>query len=162
MMNFTDILVMVGMFALRIGVPVAIMAGMVYLLKRLDRRWEIEARAEQSKRAAQEAVRQPVLPQPAERPGRAEQPAPSRRVPAPAPLPFIPPPAQPTAEQPGLSMAAVAQPCWDVWKCTEETRAKCAAGQHPEKPCWQARFEAEGQVPSECVQCKIFERYPLM
>ena len=152
MMNFTDILVLIGMFALRIGVPVAIMAGAVYMLKRLDRRWEAEARAEQEKRAVREAVQRPAVPQP----------APSRRVPAPAPLPFIPPPALPTTQQPGLRMAELAQPCYDVWKCTEENKAKCAAAQHPEKPCWQARFEAEGQVPGECVHCKIFERYPLM
>ena len=45
MMDFIDLLGVIGMFLLRVGVPLAITVGVVYLLKRLDRRWEAEARA---------------------------------------------------------------------------------------------------------------------
>jgi hypothetical protein len=152
MIDFLDILVVIGMFALRIGVPVAIMAGLVYVLKRLDRRWEAEARAQQEAR-----MRQPLVQQPAERPSRA------RRAPAPsAAIPFVPPPTYPVSSQPGLRMAALAQPCWDRWGCTQSAKAECAATQHPELPCWQARFDAEGKIPETCVSCEYFQRYPLM
>lgn len=151
MLNFMDLLAVIGFFALRIGVPLGITAGLVYLLKRLDRRWEMEARAlqEREKGAAQPAarpgtkIRVPVSPQPT--------------------LPWVPPPAiKPTpAPQPGL-MAAAPQPCWAAKGCSEERRASCAAPQHPEAPCWQARFDAEGAIPEECVNCDAFQRYPKM
>jgi hypothetical protein len=156
MMNLIDILAVVGMFALRIGVPIAVMSGMVYLLKRLDQRWEAEARAQQQARMSQQAAEQP-----AQRPS--ERPAPGKRVPAPsAPIPFIPPPAYPTSPQPGLMMAQPSQSCWDRWGCSESAKAKCAAPQHPGVPCWQARFDAEGKIPEACVNCEYFQRYPLM
>ena len=43
MINFTDMLVFAGMLFLRFGVPLLIVIGIGYLLKRLDRRWEAEA-----------------------------------------------------------------------------------------------------------------------
>ena len=61
MINFTDMLVFAGMLFLRFGVPLLIVIGIGYLLKRLDRRWEAEAWAEQAKAKAAEV--------PAEQPG---------------------------------------------------------------------------------------------
>ena len=154
MIDFIDVLGLIGMFALRVGVPLAVMAGLVYLFKRLDRRWEEEARLQRA--AEQPAVR-------LGRPASVEVPAPSRRVPVPAPMiPFIPPPPPPMGQQLGLSPAELQQPCWEMWKCSESAKASCAAAQHPELPCWQARFEADGQIPDDCVHCKSFQRYPLM
>jgi hypothetical protein len=155
MLNFMDVLAVAGFFALRIGAPLLVMAGLAYLLKRLDRRWEAEARAMRER--AQPAV-QPGAP--AARRGT------TVRVPkAPAaPLPWVPPPAvgQIPAPLPGLMAVAAPQPCWAVKGCSDDRRANCAAAQHPEIPCWQARFDAEGAIPEECVNCDAFQRYPRM
>lgn len=160
MLSFVDLLAVVGFFALRIGVPLLVMAGIVYLLKRLDRRWEAEARAMQER--AQPAARPAVRP--AVQPGR-PRPATVVRVPASQPpLPWVPPPAtgQRPTQQPGLMAAAAPQPCWTAKGCSESLLAQCAAPQHPELPCWQARFDAEGAIPEECVKCDVFQRYPMM
>ncbi len=44
MSTLTDVLMIIGLFTLRIGVPLAVIVSLAYLLKRLDRRWEAEAR----------------------------------------------------------------------------------------------------------------------
>jgi len=158
MISFTDFLVVVGLFILRVGVPVAIMAGLVYLLKRLDRRWEEEVRAEQRARQAIQPAQQPEKSRPTGRP------ATTIRVPD-VKIPFVPPP-PPSAPgirpQPGLVMTPPAAHCWDARGCSEAARGQCAAPQHPELPCWQARLDAEGHIPDDCVNCDIFQRYPLM
>lgn len=159
MMSFIDTLSVIGMFLLRVGVPLAVTAGLVYLLKRLDRRWEEEARAEQrAHEAAGMPAEQPALPQPAERP---EAP---KRAPAPE-IPFIPPPAYPDRrQQPGLGAQAgqVAQRSSNAKGSSADKVAKCGAPQRPDQPCWQARLAAEGHIPEECVSCDIFQRYPVM
>lgn len=43
--ELTEILIVIGMFALRLGVPVGLTVAIGYLLRRLDSRWEAEARA---------------------------------------------------------------------------------------------------------------------
>jgi hypothetical protein len=155
MLSFMDLLVVVGFFALRIGVPLLLTAGGVYLLKRLDRKWEAEARAMQTQPAERSAVR-PSAPKPAT----------VVRVPtSPQPvLPWMPPPAMDKrlAQQPGLMAVPAQQPCWTAKGCSDNQRAQCVAPQHPELPCWQARFDAEGAIPEECVKCDIFQRYPMM
>jgi hypothetical protein len=147
MMSLMDLLVLVGMFALRFGVPLLIVIGIGYLLKRLDRRWEAEAWEQQ--RAAQAAARL------AARPGI------PKRAPV-SQLPFVIPPPPDMRQQPGLVAAPPASRCWDIRGCAESVRSKCVAPRNPELPCWQARFDAEGQIPEECVGCQIFQRYPLM
>jgi|GEM_PF-260809 len=159
MMDFLDVLVFAGMVLLRFGVPLVVLLGVGYLLKRLDRRWEREAWEE--RRKAQEAetpAEQPSVPVSDKRPV-----APVR-TPAPGPvIPFIPPQVRETPRpQPGLAMPRVAQRCSDVKGCSETDRAKCPAPQNPQKPCWQARFDAEGHIPEDCVNCDIFQRYPMM
>ncbi len=154
MMSFLDLVVVAGMFFLRIGAPLLVMAGLVYGLKRLDRRWEAEARA--SRQA--EAVVQPATRPQAPRPGTVV------RVPAPQPqLPWVPPPAVGKLPiQPGLMAAPAPQPCWEAKGCSDAMRAQCAAPQRPGVPCWQARFDAEGAIPEDCVKCDQFQRYPKM
>lgn len=161
MPSFVDFLVFLGMVFLRFGVPLLIVVGIGYLLKRLDRRWEAEAREYAAKQAAQQPAARPEAPRPVERP------AVPVRTPTEAPqMPFIIPPAvikdsRLPLPQPGL-MATPPQACWDVKKCSADKKAQCAAPQHPDQPCWQARFDAEGHVPAECVGCDIFQRYPMM
>jgi hypothetical protein len=148
MMNFIDLMAVIGMFLLRVGVPLGITVGMVFLLKRLDQRWEMEARAE---RKAGKVVEQPAgVPV-----------APSKPVPSPE-LPFVPPPAVPDRRiQPGVSAGQAVQRGLSA-KTSRSEKAQCSAPQNPDKPCWQARFDAEGQIPEECVTCDIFQRYPIM
>lgn len=163
MISFTDILALVGMVALRFGVPVLIVAGLGYLLKRLDARWEAEARAEQrTSRAAEQPAIRPTPSRPAVPSGT--------QIPTPPPMPFIVPAimakqAQQQAQQvqPGLlATPPTAARCWDVRGCTPDQKANCAAPGRPDVPCWQARFDAEGHIPEECVSCDIFQRYPKM
>jgi hypothetical protein len=157
MINFTDMLVFAGMVFLRFGVPLLVVIGIGYLLKRLDRRWEAEAWAEQAKaQTAEIPAEQPAVPSP--------RPTVPARTPVPAPvLPFIPPPVRETPRpQPGMTVSRSGQPCYDVKGCSDTSKAQCAAPQHPEKPCWQARFDAEGAIPEDCVGCDIFQHYPMM
>ena len=166
MIDFVDIAVFAGMVFLRVGVPLLILVGAGYLLKRLDRRWEAEARQYQAKMAAE----QPELPAP--------QPSAPARQPGkqpitPQPLPFVPPPSPAKEQRPALyaqagvaaaksGMSASAKHCWDEHGCSESKMGACAAPSHPDQPCWQARFNAEGHIPEECVSCDIFQRYPSM
>lgn len=154
MLSFADLLTVVGFFFLRIGVPLLATAGIVYLLKRLDRRWEAEARAAQRAEAAKQPTVQP-------RPVKSST---VIRVPVTPQLPWVPPPAVGgrISQQPGLMAAPAPQPCWQTKGCGDSQRAQCAAPKHPETPCWQARFDAEGAIPEACVNCETFQRYPTM
>ena len=162
MFNFADFLGVVGLFLLRVGIPLAVTAGIVYFLKRLDRRWEEEARAAQrDAEYAEQPAQRPAVP------ASTERPVVPARAPMP-PMPFIIPPGR--SNVPGVGRvqmsaglaAQVPQHCWDVRGCGETAKAACAAPQHPEMPCWQARFGAEGEIPEDCVHCDLFQRYPLM
>jgi hypothetical protein len=51
-----EILVVVGLFILRLGVPLAIMLAIGYGLRRLDARWEAEATARREREAVPPAV----------------------------------------------------------------------------------------------------------
>jgi hypothetical protein len=151
-MNFIDLMAVVGFFLLRVGVPLAITVGVVYLLKRLDRRWEMEARAQ--KEAGKPAEQPAVGPQ-------VEVPATPKPAPAPE-LPFIPPPAAPDRRIPtGVAAGAAVQPGLST-RAGRPAKALCDAPQNAGKPCWQTRLDAEGQIPEECVNCDIFQRYPIM
>jgi len=106
MLDFLDILGLMVMVLLRFGIPLGVMAVAAYFLKRLDARWEAEARAsEEAARAAEQpaATQQPAVPARPAQPAATRQ----RRAPAPGPLPtFVPPPpARPIYQQPGLMMA---------------------------------------------------------
>lgn len=157
MPSFVDFMVFLGMALLRFGGPLLVIVGLGYLLKRLDRRWEAEAR----EYAAQHAAKQPEAPKPAERPA-----APVRK-PAQVPqMPFIiPPPVigdqRQQVAQPGM-MAPVAESDRGAKRSAGGGQPLCSAPQNADKPCWQTRLEAEGQIPDECVNCDIFQRHPIM
>ncbi len=46
MEGLSEILVVIGMFVLRLGLPVGVSVAIGYLLRRLDSRWEAEAQAQ--------------------------------------------------------------------------------------------------------------------
>lgn len=157
MPNFVDFLVFLGMVMLRFGAPLLVVVGLGYLLKRLDKRWEAEAREYAAKHASEQPAARPEAPRPT---------LPARQPVQTPQMPFIIPPpstrdSRQQLAQPGI-MAAVGKPCWDAKGCGDTAKAQCAAPQHPDQPCWQARFDAEGQIPDECVGCEIFQRHPIM
>lgn len=118
MSGFDATLVMVALFALRCVAPLAITAGLGYLMNRLVDRWETA-----------EALEPAPLPEP--------EPAPApRRQPQP---------------QPVLSLLSL--PCWVTNSCPEKKRKGCPACGRDDVPCWQARLEAEGILPSSCPDC---------
>lgn len=52
--------------------------------------------------------------------------------------------------------------CWDINKCSQESRATCDAYKHPEVPCWQYyRQNNHGQLMQGCLLCKVFRRAPI-
>jgi hypothetical protein len=156
MLSVTDGLILIGMFLLRFGVPLAIVVGLGYLLKRLDRRWEREAREMQ---AASEGI-QPAAQQPA---APAPRPQPARRSGMDVPGPQLPfdPAGLGRRVQPGPALTAAPQRhCWDVKGCTAEQMTHCAAPKNPDMPCWQARSQAERQMPETCFDCNIYKDYP--
>jgi len=46
--------------------------------------------------------------------------------------------------------------CWSLKGCDETTRANCAAPKQPDIPCWLARRQSEGKLPTECYNCAQF------
>ncbi len=129
-MRLLDFLTILGFFLLRIGIPLLITFGVGYFLRRLDARWEREAR--------QEATR----PQP--------RPAPHLDLSLPTANRGLPAP---------LAAAGADhfhQPCWDLRDCEPQQRQNCPAALHPEMPCWLTRREMEGKIPEACVHCVLF------
>lgn len=53
-----EVLVVIGMFVLRLGVPLLIALTVGYLLRRLDSRWEAEAQSEAQLRREMEAAQE--------------------------------------------------------------------------------------------------------
>jgi hypothetical protein len=155
MPSFLDLLVVIGMMFLRIGVPILVVALIAVALKRLDARWEREA-GKYATRQPKKGVAAPI---------RKPQPQPQPQV------PFIPPAAiKDNRIQPGVSAgvavpapikaAPATQACWDAKGCSPAAQATCSAPAHPDMPCWQARFEAEGSIPADCANCDVFQRSP--
>jgi hypothetical protein len=110
-----EILVIVGMFMLRLGVPLAITLAVGYWLRRLDARWQAEALAqwEQEKTPAELA-----------------------------------------------SLKTTEQPCWEIKRCDEGSRAQCPACKLLDIPCWVARLRATSRLPRECYNCELFSMSP--
>jgi hypothetical protein len=65
--------------------------------------------------------------------------------------------------QPILPAAKVADsaaknlPCWLIRNCDEKKRAGCPAHNEPSLPCWIARLMSEGDLPSSCPDCPIYD-----
>jgi len=127
--TFIDTMVMIGFFVLRLGVPLLLVFGVGYLLRRLDAKWEAE------------------LWQQAEK-----SPRPVARPTSPRPRP------QPVGQTVHLLTAqdVFGQPCWDIKDCAPEMLEHCPAVASPEMPCWLARQESEGQLPKACYNCSIY------
>ncbi len=129
------------LFALRILVPIAVIVLLVYALRRLDKRWEDEARMS-IKRDTGVPARPAVTP--ALRRGIADRAGPQ--------LPFDPARLVPLT-------AGSEKPCWEVKGCSDAARQKCLAAKSPDAPCWQAFMAAEGNIPERCVDCQVFQSY---
>jgi hypothetical protein len=129
----TNVLLIVLLFALRLGIPVLVTVLIAYGLRRLDAKWQAEAEAEEK------ALNKPLAPQPQ------PQPQPARSG-------ITPPMRQPIP----VAMAG-GQPCWSVKGCSESMRATCAAFNQPNVPCWTARMNAEGRLPAGCQDCKLYQ-----
>ncbi len=169
MISFSDILAVIGLFVLRIGVPIAVVAGLAYALKRLDKRWQAEAEEQltaqppavrPATQPAKQPVKQPAVSVPAAAAAAKAAAAERERVrvdKAGRPLPF-----DPTSLQPGLVARAEGRACWDVKGCAKSAYEQCAAYANPTQACWQARLEAEGKIPDACPSCEIFQRYPMI
>lgn len=162
MPNFVDFLVFLGTVMLRFGIPLVVVAGLGYLLKQLDKRWEAEAHEYAAKQAAEQPAIQPEAPQPVKRPALPV------RKPTEAPqMPFIIPPAairdqRQQVAQPGM-MAPIAESGRSASRSVgASSKAQCSAPQSADRPCWQTRLEAEGRIPDECVNCDIFQRHPVV
>lgn len=128
----TEILYIVGLFVLRLGIPLAITLIIAYFLRRLDAKWEDEARSEQEAgRVTREVEEEKTVS---------------------VPLAHVPPPAPISA-----AFDSYGKPCWEINKdCNPIKMEHCPAYQDPSVPCWQARRQAEGRIPVECYHCEIF------
>ncbi len=153
-------LVLIGLFILRILVPVALTVGLGYLLLRLDKRWQEEAQK------AREEVDEDLVDEQSNVPSR--EPAQPMEVPTGLSWGSSLPPRQPAfalqerAEKavniPPVLPALAEAPCWMIQNCDPAKRVKCAATQHPEMPCWLARLQDEGVLPASCPQCQLFNQ----
>ncbi|MCB0255383.1 MAG: hypothetical protein KDI55_16795 [Anaerolineae bacterium] len=133
MESLTNIWSIVLLFVLRLGVPIFITLFIGYLLKRLDARWQAEAR--ESRKAAEAAAAKKPL--------------------------AVPKPAGQRSIQPLYALdASGVLPCWKVKGCTAAMQAACAASHQPNVACWQARTTAEGRLPSECKGCELHVPVP--
>lgn len=145
-----DIFAVLGMFFLRLGVPLLLVIGVGYLLRRLDARWEAEAREHANAALPAKAAQRPGTGLPAQspiQPGQRPLPA---GWPQPQRLPAF------ASGAPASVIDTFGQPCWALNGCSETGRQQCPAYQQPGSPCWLARFQAEGKLPEACPQCPIY------
>ncbi len=127
----TEILYIVGLFVLRLGIPLAIILVIAYFLRRLDTKWEDEARSEQEAgRVTREVEEKEAVS------------VPLAHMPSPAPIP--------------AALDSYGKPCWEIKDCDPIAVEQCPAHQNPNIPCWQARREEEGKIPLECYHCELF------
>ncbi len=134
----TDIFAILGMFFLRLGVPLLLVFGVGYLLRRLDAQWEAEAREQTGTNVRQGQEQQRPGRRPSERPA----PAVPQRLPA--------------APAYASVIDIFGQPCWAINDCDAAARENCPAYHQPGSPCWLARFQEEGHLPDGCQQCAIY------
>jgi hypothetical protein len=129
----------IGLFILRLGVPLAITLAIGYWLRRLDAKWQAEAQAQ---RPIAQGV-QPSL-------GDGSLIAKEKEV-----LGL----GETSGERGNLSLKSFrinAQPCWLIKDCPESIRLSCPAYQYPYLACWMARYRATGQIPPQCYNCDLF------
>jgi len=131
MNSLAEVLYIIGLFVLRLGVPALIILAISYFLRRLDDRWEAEARSEQE---AGGATRQVA--------GQERNAVSLPHSPLSEPLP--------------TAFDSVGKPCWQIQDCDSIAVEGCPAHQDPNLLCWQARREAEGKIPLECYHCERF------
>lgn len=110
--------VLVGLFALRCILPLAITLAFGFLMNRLVDRWQ-----------AEEAESHEDVPE-----------------------------VEPSVPDSlgGIKLPAVTIPCWVFNNCEESKRHDCAAYKQPGIPCFLARLQSEGKMPSDCPDCEMY------
>jgi hypothetical protein len=112
-----EAIIILALFILRLGVPLLIILAVGYWLRRLDAKWQAEARAQAEANESQKAE----------------------------------------ANEPEIEpFRIIKEPCWLLKKCSETIYTQCPAYQHPDLPCWLARYQATGRLPAGCPYCQIF------
>ncbi len=135
MTSLTEITYILGLFVLRLGIPIVVTLTIAYFLHRLDARWEREALMEQeTARAMKEAEKRKGISVPPLQPS----------MPAPMPIAFD----------------SYGKPCWEIKDCGAIEMTECPAEQNSSVPCWQARRQEQGHIPLECYHCEIFLAAP--
>lgn len=140
--RLSDALVIIGLFVLRLGVPLSLTLAIGYALRRLDARWQAEAETRARAGSGDE-------PETFERVHPQQQPKSSVWSVVRQPVP-----------QPALVADSAGAPCWSLKGCTEAMRLGCAATYQLGIPCWEARRRAEGRLPATCKGCDLYRPYP--
>lgn len=129
--------IIVGIFILRLGAPLAITVAVGYWLRRLDTKWQAEALAWRATNLAQQAIK-------AEREAKIQAKIQAETK------------AEIDAE-PVLDMLyVIEQPCWVFNQCPKALYCQCPAYQSPNLPCWMARYRANHALPAKCYTCELF------
>lgn len=123
-----ELFILLGLLALRIGVPLAVIGLITWWLTRLDRKWQAEpivrpdSYAEVVAAASGAALRDGAEPE-------------SR-----------------------LRRPIIQVPCWVFRACPPERCGKCAVykAQGCDQPCWRIHLTNEGRLPPRCRTCAIF------
>lgn len=71
---------------------------------------------------------------------------------------------QTSASEPSLAIAQIMVEncgCWLVKNCSDEQKARCAAYQQQDRPCWQVMREDHGQMKEACLGCEVFKSAPV-
>ena len=71
---------------------------------------------------------------------------------------------QSSAGEPSLAIARIIvenSGCWLTKNCSQELRARCAAYQHRDKPCWMVMRDDHGQMKETCLGCEVFKSAPV-
>ncbi len=129
----SHLLLLLLLFVLRFGVPLALLALLAYGLRRLDERWQEEGRAQQQ-------VDPPPLPDTGV--GNLSQAATG-------PQPLM-------AQGPITKRQVLSTPCWQIKQCSEQERLSCPAFSDPSTLCWLARRQETGYIPYGCYRCSLF------
>lgn len=123
---FFNSLLIVAIFLLRFGVPLVVMLALGFFLRRLDARWEAEARSQRAagKGSGTGAATEHASP--------------------------------PTAVLPPSAMSALGASCWKIKGSDPKSMLRWPASHAPYVFCWQARRQIEGRIPIECYHCDLY------
>jgi len=129
-MESSGVLMIIGLFVLRLGVPLAITIALGYGLSRLDARWKAEG---------------------------GDAAPPSRLAGRPQHVFKSAAGFQALTLQQTFARDQAGRPCWDLKDCSEAVLEAIAACESGDVPCWEARRIAEGELPADCRNCEVYQ-----